>query len=52
MVRKLSFAMQLSDPDDYEGGNVCFLMRRANHILFRVREDVLFYLILAHNIGF
>ena len=22
MVRKLSFAMQLSDPDDYEGGNV------------------------------
>ena len=25
MVRKLSFAMQLSDPDDYEGGNVQFL---------------------------
>ncbi len=22
MVRKLSFAMQLSDPDDYEGGNI------------------------------
>ena len=22
LVRKLSFAMQLSDPDDYEGGNV------------------------------
>ena len=22
MVRKLSFALQLSDPDDYEGGNV------------------------------
>ena len=25
LVRKLSFAMQLSDPDDYEGGNVQFL---------------------------
>ena len=25
MVRKLSFAMQLSDPDDYEGGNVQLL---------------------------
>ena len=25
MVRKLSFALQLSDPDDYEGGNVQLL---------------------------
>ena len=25
LVRKLSFAMQLSDPDEYEGGNVQFL---------------------------
>ena len=25
LVRKLSFAVQLSDPDDYEGGNVQFL---------------------------
>ena len=25
MVRKLSFTMQLSDPDDYEGGNVQLL---------------------------
>ena len=25
MVRKLSFAMQLSDPNDYEGGNVQLL---------------------------
>ncbi len=25
LVRKLSFALQLSDPDDYEGGNVQFL---------------------------
>ena len=22
LVRKLSFSVQLSDPDDYEGGNV------------------------------
>jgi len=25
LVRKLSFAMQLSDPDEYEGGNVQFI---------------------------
>ena len=25
MVRKLSFALQLSSPDDYEGGNVVLL---------------------------
>tara|TARA_Y100000287_G_scaffold184769_2_gene186400 strand:+ start:166 stop:786 length:621 start_codon:yes stop_codon:yes gene_type:complete len=25
LVRKLSFSLQLSDPDDYEGGNVQFL---------------------------
>ena len=25
LVRKLSFALQLSDPDDYEGGNVVLL---------------------------
>ena len=25
LVRKLSFALQLSDPDDYEGGNVQFI---------------------------
>ena len=25
LVRKLSFALQLSDPDDYEGGNVQLL---------------------------
>ena len=25
MVRKLSFSIQLSDPDDYEGGNVQLL---------------------------
>ena len=25
MIRKLSFSLQLSDPDDYEGGNVEFI---------------------------
>ena len=30
MVRKLSFAMQLSDPDDYEGGNVQMLDEAGN----------------------
>jgi len=30
MVRKLSFAMQLSDPDDYEGGNVQLLDEAGN----------------------
>ena len=36
MVRKLSFAMQLSDPDDYEGGNVQLLDEAGNLILFPV----------------
>ena len=30
MVRKLSFALQLSDPDDYEGGNVQLLDEAGN----------------------
>ena len=30
LVRKLSFAMQLSDPDDYEGGNVILLSEEGN----------------------
>ena len=30
MVRKLSFAMQLCDPDDYEGGNVQLLDEAGN----------------------
>ena len=30
LVRKLSFAMQLSDPDDYEGGNVQLLDEMGN----------------------
>ena len=30
LVRKLSFSLQLSDPDDYEGGNVQFLDEAGN----------------------
>jgi PKHD-type hydroxylase len=30
LVRKLSFSLQLSDPDDYEGGNVQFLDESGN----------------------
>ena len=30
LVRKLSFAMQLSDPDDYEGGNVQLMDEAGN----------------------
>ena len=30
IVRKLSFSIQLSDPDDYEGGNVQFLDEAGN----------------------
>ena len=30
LVRKLSFAMQLSDPDDYEGGNVQLMDESGN----------------------
>ena len=37
MVRKLSFAMQLSDPDDYEGGNVQ-LLDEAGNMYFAPRK--------------
>jgi|TARA_Y100000015_G_scaffold29797_1_gene29160 PKHD-type hydroxylase len=36
-VRKLSFAMQLSDPDDYEGGNVQFI-DEGGHSYFAPRQ--------------
>ena len=48
LVRKLSFAMQLSDPDDYEGGNVqimdetekCYVVprQRGTVVLFDSRS--------------
>ena len=52
MVRKLSFAMQLSDPDDYEGGNVQLLDEAGNLILFPVSVARLFCLTPAHNTEF
>ena len=52
MVRKLSFAMQLSDPDDYEGGNVQLLDEAGNLILFPVSVARLYCLTLAHNTEF
>jgi PKHD-type hydroxylase len=33
MVRKLSFSIQLSDPDDYEGGNVQLLDEAGNNYI-------------------
>ena len=53
MVRKLSFAMQLSDPDDYEGGNVQLLDEAGNSlILFPVNVARLYCLTPAHNTEF
>ena len=44
MVRKLSFAMQLSDPDDYEGGNVQLLDESGNsYIVPRKRGTIVLF---------
>ena len=43
-VRKLSFAMQLSDPDDYEGGNVQLLDEGGNpYIVPRKRGTIVLF---------
>ena len=43
-VRKLSFAMQLSDPDDYEGGNVQLLDEAGNsYICPRQRGTIILF---------
>ena len=52
MVRKLSFAMQLSDPDDYEGGNVQLLDEQETLILSPVNVAQLYCLTPAHNTEF
>ena len=53
MVRKLSFAMQLSDPDDYEGGNVQLLDEAGkSYIVPRKRVARLYCLTPAHNTEF
>ncbi len=44
MVRKLSFAMQLSDPDDYEGGNVQLIDEGGkNYIVPRQRGTIVLF---------
>ena len=44
MVRKLSFAMQLSDPDDYEGGNVQLLDEAGqSYIVPRKRGTIVLF---------
>ena len=52
MVRKLSFSIQLSDPDDYEGGNVQLLDEAGNNYIVHEREDVLYCLTPVHNTEF
>ena len=44
MVRKLSFVVQLSDPDDYEGGNLQLLDEAGNsYIAPRQRGTVILF---------
>lgn len=44
LVRKLSFSLQLSDPDDYEGGNVQFLDEAGNsYIAPRKRGTIVLF---------
>ena len=44
LVRKLSFSLQLSDPDDYEGGNVQLLDERGeNYIAPRQRGCIILF---------
>ena len=44
LVRKLSFAMQLSDPDDYEGGNVQLLTEDGkSYIMPRQRGCIMLF---------
>ena len=49
----MSFAMQLSHPDDYEGGHLVQLMDEQEKVILS-QEDVvqLFYLIQELNIEF
>ena len=44
LVRKLSFSLQLSDPDDYEGGNVQIMDETgASHIVPRKRGTIVLF---------
>ena len=49
LVRKLSFALQLSSPDDYEGGNVQLLNDAGKkYIAPRLRGTIVLFLSLIH----
>ena len=51
MVRKLSFAMQLLDPDDYEGGNVQLLDEAGNsYIVPRKRGTIVLFGLHTHRV--
>ena len=52
MVRKLSFAMQLSDPDDYEGGNVQLLAEDGHSYIVPRKKGciVLFDSLTQHRV--
>ena len=54
LVRKLSFSIQLSDPDDYEGGNVQLkLMKLGNNYIFPKKERMYCIVLTpAHNTEF
>jgi predicted 2-oxoglutarate/Fe(II)-dependent dioxygenase YbiX len=52
LVRKLSFSLQLSDPDDYEGGNVQLLDEAGKVILHQESVERLYFLTLVLNIEF
>ena len=44
LVRKLSFSLQLSDPDDYEGGNVQLLAEDgSSYIAPRKRGTIVLF---------
>ena len=44
LVRKLSFTLQLSHPDDYEGGNVQFIDENGdNYVAPRQRGSIVLF---------
>ena len=44
LVRKLSFSLQLSDPDDYEGGNVQLMDEAGNaYVVPRQRGSIVLF---------
>ena len=52
LVRKLSFSIQLSDPDDYDGGNLQLMDELTKLHLPTTESMVSVCLILEHNTEF